>query len=349
MKNPNSKNINEKKILQELEKKISQVVSVQELNQVKKEYLGKKGVVRGLFNNIKQLSSEEKRKLSPPIQKIQKKVSYLIDEKEEEIKKEKIDLELKEQEEKLIKKTPKIGHLHPITQTIRMLNSVFEDMGYSIMDGPELETDEYCFRRLNVPPNHPARDMQDTIYIESPKFLLRTQTSSIEAHLLEDQKPPFKVVCPGRVYRNEKPNKSNHFIFHHYQGVVVMEKVTLKDLFGTINHLFKAIYGSQIEIRLRNKYYPEVEPGVGADMLCFHCKGKGCFLCKNVGWIEMGGAGIIHPNVLKMAGVDRKKWMGFAFGLGLDRWVMAKYGISDIRTLLGEDLTYKYYENENTL
>jgi phenylalanyl-tRNA synthetase alpha chain len=230
-----------------------------------------------------------------------------------------------------------------------MLNKIFIEMGYSIVDGPEIETDEYNFRRLNVAKDHPARDMQDTIYIQEPDFLLRTHTSSVETRTMASFKPPMKFVCPGRVYRNEKVNKSNHFIFHHYQGVVILNKVSLKDLFGTFNLLFKKMYGHKVVVRYRNKYYPEVEPGVGLDILCFNCQGRGCPLCKNIGWIEMGGAGIIHPNVIKMAGMDSKKWMGFAFGLGLDRWVMAKYKISDIRTLLGGNLAYKYYENENTL
>jgi len=217
------------------------------------------------------------------------------------------------------------------------------------MEGPEIETDEYCFKRLNVPENHPARDMQDTIYIQEPNILLRTQASSVEARILESYKPPFKVVVPGRVYRNEKVNKSNHFIFHHYQGVVVLERTNLKDLFGTFTHLFKQMYGEDVIVRFRNKYYPEVEPGVGLDMQCFNCKGQGCALCKNIGWIEMGGAGMVHPKALEMAGIDRSKWMAFAFALGLDRWVMARYEITDIRTLLGGNLAYKTDKNENTL
>jgi phenylalanyl-tRNA synthetase alpha chain len=166
---------------------------------------------------------------------------------------------------------------------------------------------------------------------------------------LANYKPPFKIVSPGRVYRNESVNKSNHFIFHHYQGVVVVEKTSLKDLFGILDVLFRKMYGPDVVVRYRNKYYPEVEPGVGPDMQCFSCHGAGCPLCKGVGWIEMGGAGMIHPRVMQKAGIDTEKWMGFAFGLGLDRWVMAKYKITDIRTLLGGNLGYKYYENEAVL
>jgi len=302
-----------------------------------------------MLKKISKMNQEEKSAKGTIIQEIYNEATALFKEKEDFLRQSQGDENLKQQAENLGYAIPKVGHLHPITQTIRMLNKIFMDMGYSIMDGPEIEVDEFCFQRLNVPSNHPARDMQDTLYIKEPDVLLRTQTSSVEAHVLETYRPPFKVVCPGRVYRNEKVNKSNHFIFHHYQGIVVMEKVGLKDLFGTINHLFKKIYGDDVKVRFRNKYYPEVEPGVGPDMRCFNCQGQGCALCKGSGWIEMGGAGIIHPNVLSMAKIDNKKWMGFAFGLGLDRWVMAKYNITDIRTLLGGNLGYKYYENENTL
>jgi phenylalanyl-tRNA synthetase alpha chain len=311
------------------------------------KYLGKKGQLKLLFRGFAKLPESERKQLGVEINILQKRVENLVT-----IKKTALELVVVKpaaKAEDLGFTMPKIGHLHPITQTIRMMNKIFIAMGYSVMEGPEIESDGYNFRRLNVPPDHPARDMQDTIYIKEPDFLLRTHTSSVEARILAKYKPPLKVVCPGRVYRNEKVNKSNHFIFHHYQGLVVLPKVSLKDLFGTLNFLFKKMYGPKTVIRYRNKYYPEVEPGVGSDMLCFACQGKGCPLCKGVGWIEMGGAGIVHPNLLKIAGINSQKWMGFAFGLGLDRWVMAKYKINDIRTLLGGNLAYKYFEGENTL
>ena len=333
----------------ELKQEVDGVESGQELKELYHRYLGKQGTIKLLLKQIGQLKEKDKKIRAPLIQDLHKFALAIFEEKEASFKLVQNESDLEKQAEDLGLQPPKVGHLHPITQTIREMNNFFMHMGYSIMDGLEVEEDEYCFRRLNVPIDHPARDMQDTIYIKEPDFLLRTQTSSIEARALEKYDPPMKIVSPGRVYRNEKVNKSNHFIFHHYQGVVVSEQISLKDLFGTFNELFKKMYGPEVIIRFRNKYYPEVEPGVGPDMQCFNCKGKGCALCKGVGWIEMGGAGIIHPNVLKMAGIDNKKWMGFAFGLGLDRWVMAKYNITDIRTLLGGNLGYKYYENENTL
>jgi len=337
-----------REIIKKLEEEIAVVNSVDDLAKIKNKYFGKGGLFK-LPENFKQLSAEEKKSQGTIFYNIKSKAEQILSQKEIDLKKVLSQDTVKKQAEELGFDIPKIGHLHPITQTIRMLNNLFIGMGYSIMEGPEIETDEYCFKRLNVPKDHPARDMQDTIYIKEPNYLLRTQTSSIDARILEKYKPPFKVVCPGRVYRNEKANKSNHFIFHHYQGLVVLPKTNLKDLFGTFDYIFKAMYGKDVVVRYRNKYYPEVEPGVGPDMQCFNCKGKGCSLCKGVGWIEMGGAGIRHPNVLKMAGIDPKKYMAFAFGLGLDRFVMAKYKITDIRTLLGGNIGYKPYQNENTL
>ncbi|MFA5742650.1 MAG: phenylalanine--tRNA ligase subunit alpha [Candidatus Paceibacterota bacterium] len=336
-------------IIEKLSQELGTINSSKDLQELWRKYLGKEGEVKMLLKSIAAMSEAERTTQSPIIQAAHKKAIELFEQKEKALSQTEGNQKLLDQSEKLKYQKAKIGHLHPMTQTIRMLNQAFLEMGYSIMDGPEIETEKYCFQRLNVPRDHPARDMQDTIYIKEPDILLRTQTSSIEAHVLETYKPPFKVVCPGTSYRNEKLNKSNHFILHQYQGIVVMEQASLKDLFGTIEYLFKKMYGPEVKIRFRNKYYPEVEPGVGPDMQCFNCGGKGCAICKGVGWIEMGGAGIIHPNVMKMAGLDTKKWKGFAFGLGLDRWVMAKYKITDIRTLLGGNLGYKYYENESTL
>ena len=246
-------------------------------------------------------------------------------------------------ENKNIFSLPKIGHLHPITQTERQLNDVFLKLGFSLYCGPEIVTDEFNFKRLNVPPDHPARDMQDTIYIKEPEYLLRTQTSTIEAYLLAQKAKelPLRAAFAGSTFRNEKVNRSNHFVFHQYQAVVVDKEITMKDLIGTMDLMFKTLYGPDVVVRYRCKYYPEVEPGVGPDMQCFSCHGTGCPICKYAGWIEMGGAGMIHPKVLDMAGINPKIWSGFAFGMGLDRWTMAQKNIKDIRTLMGGNLAYK--------
>ncbi len=335
-------------LIEKLKKELAAVTEEKTREKIWRNYFGREGEIKKVLSGLGSLPKEKRKDAAIGIQKLQKEAQALLQKKEEELKAAAMKNNLSASAEDLDFTAPKVGHLHPLTETVKLINEFFRDQGYSIMEGPEIETDEYCLQRLNVPIDHPARDMQDTIYIEDPNVLLRTQTSSIEARILDNCKPPFKTAFPGTTYRNEKVNKSNHFIFHQYQGVVVLPEVSLKDLFGTFNALFKKLYGDNVKVRYRNKYYPEVEPGVGPDMQCFNCKGKGCRLCKGVGWIEMGGAGIIHPNVLKMAGLDRNKWMGFAFGLGLDRWAMAKYNITDIRTLLGGNLGYKYYENENS-
>ena len=337
-------------LLREAHDAIEKAATADDLTSIWQQFFGKKGSFKLLLKDLGQIKDEQARKdTSIRIQNAQREANDAFEAKQSSLGNAKLQEQLRSEAETLGFDHPKLGHLHPITKTIREMNRLFVNLGFSVMDGPEIEQDEYCFQRLNVPLNHPARGMQDTIYVDGSNTLLRTQTSSIEARTLAGYKPPLKFVSPGRVYRNENVNKSNHFIFHHYQGVVVMEKVSLKDLFGLFTALFRHMYGPDVVIRYRNKYYPEVEPGVGPDMQCFACHGKGCALCKGVGWIEMAGAGIIHPEVLRMSGIDSTKWQGFAFGLGLDRWVMARYRISDIRTLLGGNLGYKYYENENSL
>lgn len=339
-------NLNKEELLKKLGIELKDVDTENEVTLLWRKYLGKDGLVTQAMKNIISVDPNDRKEYGQTLNAIKLIIDKEINERKNELK-ARFDNQYQNTEiVKLTNQKPKIGHLHPLTQTTNDLNDIFIKLGYSILDGPEIETDEYCFQRLNLPQDHPARDLQDSIYIDEPNVLLRTQTSSIEARLLEKFKPPFKVVMPGRVYRNEKVNKSNHFTFHQYQLTVVKEKVSMAELFATINHLFKSYYGENVEIRFRCKYYPEVEPGVGPDMKCFNCHGAGekngekCMICKGRGWIEMGGAGIIHPNVLKMAGLDPEKWQGFAFGMGLDRWAMAKHNITDIRTLLGGDLAY---------
>lgn len=325
-------------------KKIKSTDNASQLEQVRIQSLGRKGKINQLFQNIKNISPQKKKQYGQDLNLIKTTIEKAIDTQAQQIKTHSSPSDLKSKTKKSTFSLTKIGHLHPISITEYKLNDLFLELGFSIYDGPEIETDEFCFERLNVPKDHPARELQDSIYIQEPETLLRTQTSSVEARLLTTEKPPFKVAFPGRVYRNEKVNKSNHFVFHQYQAVAVDKDINLKHLFGTINLMFKTLYGPDVIVRYRTKYYPEVEPGVGVDLQCFSCHGSGCPLCKDAGWIEMGGAGIIHPIVLKKASIDPKKWRGFAFGMGLDRWTMAKYNIKDIRTLLGGNLAYKPHQ-----
>jgi phenylalanyl-tRNA synthetase alpha chain len=315
--------------------------TIEEATAVWRDYLGKDGKVTVLMKGITEVPSELKKEFGITINYLKERITTDVEDFKNKLNEGASSQYLLKPQGELSFAKPKIGHLHPLTQTTNDLNEIFRKLGFSIMDGPEIETDEYCFQRLNLPQDHPARDLQDSIFIEEPNILLRTQTSSIEARVIQHFKPPYKVVMPGRVYRNEKVNKSNHFTFHQYQLTVVKEQVSMAELFSVINYMFKTFLGEETEIRFRCKYYPEVEPGVGPDMKCFNCHGEGCPVCKGRGWLEMGGAGIIHPNVLKMGGLDPNQWQGYAFGMGLDRWAMAKHKITDIRTLLGGNLAYK--------
>jgi phenylalanyl-tRNA synthetase alpha chain len=329
--------------LQDSLTKISSAPNLADLEQVRILLLGRNGLINDLFSEIKNITEVDRKTYGQDLNIIKTNIESAFELKKNELEIGNQSKTSAKTDSTVVYKLPKIGHLHPITQTERELNALFRKLSFSIYSSPEIVTDEYNFERLNVPPNHPARDMQDTIYIQEPDFLLRTQTSTIESYLLQNQHDnlPIRAAFPGSVYRNENVNRSNHFIFHQYQAVVVDKGITMKDLIGTMDLMFKTLYGPKVVVRYRCKYYPEVEPGIGPDMQCFVCHGSGCSICKGAGWIEMGGSGMIHPTVLQKAGIDPKVWNGFAFGMGLDRWVMAKYKIQDIRTLLGGNLSYK--------
>ena len=329
------------KILEDSQKKVNSAVNSAELESIRVELLGRNGLVNQLFTDIKKSSNP--REYGQQLNQLKTALESLIAEKSKFVEISSKTSSLKEKKSLPAVALAKVGHLHPLTNTERQLNAVFKKLGFSVYTSPEIVTDEYNFERLNVPQDHPARDMQDSIYIKEPQYLLRTQTSTIESYLLknEGQNLPIRAAFPGSVYRNEKVNRSNHFVFHQYQAVVVDKGITMKDLIGTMDLMFKTLYGPEVVVRYRCKYYPEVEPGVGPDMQCFNCHGQGCPLCKYAGWIEMGGSGMIHPKVLQAANIDTSLYSGFAFGMGLDRWTMAQNNIKDIRTLMGGNLAYK--------
>ncbi|MDD4135918.1 MAG: phenylalanine--tRNA ligase subunit alpha [Candidatus Shapirobacteria bacterium] len=321
--------------------KIADLKTDKELESLRIELFGRNGLFNDLFTKLKEIPVDERRNYGQELNVTKNELEKLIAIQSQKV--QKTEIKKTNNLRSNIYDLPKLGHLHPITQTERQLNEVFRKLGFSVYNSPEIVTDEFNFERLNVPQNHPARDMQDSIYIKEPEYLLRTQTSAIEAYLLAQKNKdlPIRAAFPGSVFRNEKVNRSNHFVFHQYQAVVVDKGITMKDLIGTMDLMFKTLYGPDVVVRYRCKYYPEVEPGVGPDMQCFSCHGKGCPLCKYAGWIEMGGSGMIHPKILEKAGIDTKIWSGFAFGMGLDRWTMAQKNIKDIRTLMGGNLAYK--------
>ncbi len=330
--------------IEEIKLEINNCQSVTELENIRIKYLGRSGLINQKFSKIK--NADNPKKFGVELNQLKTNIEILIQDKIKTYQDTSLYNE-KTSPSTLLNKNyfslPKIGHLHPVTITERQLNEVFRKLGFSIYSSPEIVTDEFNFERLNVPKDHPARDMQDSIYIKEPEYLLRTQTSTIESYLLKEKAKslPIRAAFPGSTYRNEKVNRSNHFVFHQYQAVVVDKGITMKDLIGTMNLMFKTLYGPDVIVRYRCKYYPEVEPGVGPDMQCFSCHGQGCSLCKYAGWIEMGGSGMIHPKVLEAAGIDHHIYSGFAFGMGLDRWTMAQKNIQDIRTLMGGNLAYK--------
>jgi phenylalanyl-tRNA synthetase alpha chain len=290
------------------------------------------GLVTLLTKEIPKLSIEDKKIFGPLINQLKTEIEQKI-----------AGIDTGEQinlDETIKIKHENKGHLHPTTETILEMNNFFRYHGFSIYDGPEIETEEYNFRKLNLPENHPATDLQDSLYISSG-ILLRTHTSSVETRALTDQKPPIRIVIPGKVFRNETLSATNSSFFYQYQGVVVDKNITIKNLVQTLIDFHRYLFGEDVVTRIRYKYYPEVSPGLGADIRCRFCEGDGCSVCKYRGYVEVLGSGMIHYNTLKMCGINPEEYTGFAFGMGLDRLVMQKYKISDIRKLYGGSLIYK--------
>jgi len=313
--------------------KIASVTIVADLDEIYLDLFSKKhGIITNLLKDLAKLEVEEKKESGPLLNALQTDLK-------EAIKVKKKELEEAELKDPLIdltypEKPINSGMLHPTTQIIREMNTFFRYYGYSIVEGPEIETEEYNFRKLNLPKGHPATDLQDTLYV-SDDILLTTHTSSIEARVLTEQKPPIRVAFPGKCFRNETVNSTNAAFFHQYQGFAVDEGITMEHLKGTLEAFHKFLFGNDVKLRFRYKYYPEVSPGLGVDMKCQFCQGDGCHVCRHRGWIEVLGSGMIHYSILKMCGIDPEKYTGFAFGMGLDRLVMQRYGIDDIRKLYG--------------
>lgn len=327
--------------IKQLQTQIEQELnSGSDLDEIYLKYFSKKqGLITELIKELPNLTPEDRKIWGPRINKLQDSLKKVIEEEKENRKRSElsgvnIDLTLP--------LPPKdTGYLHPTTQVIRELNDFFRYYGFSVYEGPEIESADYNFRKLNLPDDHPAVDLQDTLFVKSPEILLRTHTSSVEARALTDLKPPIRIVVPGKVYRNETSSKTNASFFHQYQGVVVGKGITLKHLKATLELVHQFLFGEDVILRYRYKYYPEVSPGMGVDMQCKFCKGAGCEVCKYRGWIEVLGSGMIHYNTLKMCGIDPEEYTGFAFGMGLDRLVMQKFEITDIRKLYGGGLVYR--------
>ena len=324
------------------EEKVSKIQERQDLNDLKVKILEKKGELTEILRGMGSLSPEERPKMGSLVNSVRAEIETLINKKEQEI--EEKELAKKLEDEKIDISLPgtkvKRGSKHPLNRVIEEVEDLFVSMGYDVVSGPELETDEYCFERLNLPKGHPARDMQDSFYITS-EYLLRTQTSAVQARTMmaNEEKTPIRVICPGKTYRKEDDATHSHQ-FNQVEGLVIDKNISFADLKGTLEIFMKKMLGENTKLRFRPSYFPFTEPSFEVDVSCFKCGGKGCNLCKQTGWIELLGSGMVHPNVLKMNGYDPEVYSGFAFGTGLDRLAMFKYGITDMRLLYANDVKF---------
>ena len=321
---------------------LENINDLKELESIRVKYLGKKGELTAILKMMGSLSKEERPVMGSLVNKVRDELEEIISKKEEVLKKLEIDKKLESEKIDITLPASKIrrGSKHPLNRIIEEVEDLFVSMGYDVVSGPELETDEYCFERLNLPKGHPARDMQDSFYITT-EYLLRTQTSAVQARAMmaNKEKSPIRIIVPGKTYRREDDATHSHQ-FNQVEGLVVDKDITFADLKGTLEIFMKYMLGDDTKLRFRPSYFPFTEPSYEVDVSCFKCKGKGCNLCKNTGWIELLGAGMVHPNVLKMNGYDPDKYTGFAFGTGLDRLAMFKYEITDMRLLYQNDVRF---------
>ena len=300
--------------------------------------MGKKGPLTELLRGMGSLPAEERPKMGQLVNELRSTLETALKEretavqaalKEQRLKEERLDITMPG-------KKAETGGLHPLNIVLADLIDIFQSMGFDVVDGPEVETDHYCFEALNLPQDHPARDMQDTFYI-TDSILLRTQTSAAQVRTMEQRKPPIRIICPGRVYRADEVDATHSPVFHQVEGLVVDKGITMCDLKGVLEQFAHEIYGPETKVRFRPSFFPFTEPSAEVDVTCSSCGGKGCRVCKGEGWIEILGAGMVHPNVLRGCGIDPEVYSGFAFGIGLDRLTTTRYKISDIRLLFEND------------
>ncbi len=325
----------------EAKKALEGINTAAELEEIRIKYLGKKGELTAILKQMGSLSSEERPIIGQLANKIRASIEDAISKKDSELKESGL-------KEKLISealdvtlpgKKQVLGHKHPLTLVLDEIKEMFLGMGFDIVRGPEVETDYYNFEALNIPKDHPARDTQDTFYI-TENILLRTQTSPVQIRTMEQKKPPIRVISPGRVYRSDALDATHSPVFHQIEGLVVDKGVTMADLKGTLEMFAKKLYGEDSVVRFRPHHFPFTEPSAEVDVMCFNCHGKGCSLCKGEGWIEILGAGMVHPKVLSVCGIDPDEYSGFAFGMGLERLVMRRYQIDDLRMFFENDMKF---------
>ena len=311
------------------------------LEELRVKYLGKKGELTAILKKMGSLSPEDRPKVGQRANEVRSAIEQLIEQKAAEIKAamQQKKLESEHLDVTMPGKTRPLGKAHPLTKVLDEVKEIFLGMGFSVAEGPEVELDYYNFEALNLPKDHPARDTQDTFYI-SDNVLLRTQTSPIQVRTMEKQKPPIRIIAPGRVYRSDAVDATHSPLFHQIEGLVVDKGITMADLKGTLEMFVKRLYGEESIVRFRPHHFPFTEPSAEMDVQCFSCHGEGCRLCKGEGWIEVLGCGMVHPKVLSICGIDPEEYSGFAFGMGLERIVMRRYNIDDLRLFFENDVRF---------
>lgn len=329
-------------ILEELKNDLNEIKKEHDLNEIKTKYLGKKGRITELSSQIKDLPIEEKKTFGANLNKLKTEATDLLDTKKRELETEILNKKLEEESIDISLPSTKIpmGAPNIVEKIVEEVEELLMSMGYDVVDGPEIEKDEYNFEMLNLPKGHPARDAQDTFYIEGEELLLRSQTSPVQVRTMLEGKgeKPIRMICPGKTYRRDDDDATHSHQFMQIEGLLIDKNVSLSDLKGTFDVIAKHLFGEECKTRFRPSYYPFTEPSVETDISCHSCKGKGCPICKNTGWITVSGAGMVHPNVLKNCGYDPKEWQGFAFGFGAERLAMIKYGIDDLRAFYMTDI-----------
>lgn len=329
--------------LQALEQEISnfELTDSHALEQFRLKYLAKKGIIAELFNQMKELAPEQRKEAGALINQLKNLAQDKYKAASEHIARQKANEFEVPADLSLISDHYTMGARHPISITKEQTISIFRSIGFEVADGPEIEDDWHNFSALNFPANHPARDMQDTFFIsKNPDILLRTHTSTVQVRIMNEKKPPIRAIMPGRVYRNEAISARAHCLFHQVEGLYINTQVSFKDLKDTLYFFVKEMFGKDVKIRFRPSFFPFTEPSAEIDISCLICKGAGCNICKHSGWVEIGGAGMVHPNVLQYSNIDPEIFTGFAFGMGLERITMLKYQIKDLRLFTENDTRF---------
>ncbi len=330
-----------KQLQEEAAEMLEKVKDSKEVENIRVKYLGKKGALTEVLRSMGSLPKDERPRVGQVANEVREHLEKAINETRERIHEDALEARLMKEtiDVTMPGQTPVQGSRHPLTQALDELKEVFIGMGFTVVEGPEVETVSNNFDMLNAPPNHPSRDFSDTFYIDE-NTILRTQTSPVQVRVMKKNKPPIRVISPGRCFRNDTPDATHSPMFNQLEGLVVDEKSTLGDLKGSLEIFAKHLFGENTQTKFRPHYFPFTEPSAEVDVTCFKCQGKGCPMCKGSGWIEMLGSGMVHPNVLRNCGIDPEKYSGWAFGMGIDRIAMQKYGIDDIRLLYENDLRF---------